>query len=203
PSSFSFSQSNYFVGESDRSLTITVNRVGDTSFATTVEYSTTNGNADCNNPSHLASAKCDFTAALGTLRFAAGEVSKTFDVLITQDSLTEGPETFGIALSNPSDGALLGANANVTINDDPNEPSGNAIDDPVNFVRQHYNDFLNREPDQAGLDFWTNQITSCGSDAGCTEARRIDVSASFFLSIEFQQTGYFVERLFKTAYGDA
>jgi uncharacterized delta-60 repeat protein len=203
PSSFSFSQSNYFVGESDRSLTITVNRVGDTSFATTVEYSTTNGSADCNNPSHLASAKCDFTAALGTLRFAAGEVSKTFDVLITQDSLTEGPETFGIALSNPSDGALLGANANVTINDDPNEPGGNAIDDPVNFVRQHYHDFLNREPDQAGLDFWTNQITSCGSDAGCTEARRIDVSASFFLSIEFQQTGYFVERLFKTAYGDA
>lgn len=203
PSSFSFNQPNHFVGESDRSLTITVNRSGDFSFATTVDYSTTNGGVDCNNPNHLASAKCDFTAALGTLHFAAGEVSKTFDVLITQDSLVEGTETFGVALSNPSDGSLLGANANVTISDDPSEPAGNAIDDPTNFVRQHYHDFLNREPDQGGLAFWTNQITSCGSDVGCTEARRIDVSASFFLSIEFQQTGYFVERMYKAAYGDA
>ena len=35
------------------------------------------------------------------------------------------------------------------------------------------------------------------------EARRVDVSASFFLSIEFQQTGYLVERFYKVAYGDA
>jgi hypothetical protein len=32
---------------------------------------------------------------------------------------------------------------------------------------------------------------------------RINVSASFFLSIEFQDTGYLVERIYKTAYGDA
>jgi hypothetical protein len=31
---------------------------------------------------------------------------------------------------------------------------------------------------------------------------RINVSASFFLSIEFQQTGYLVERTYKAAYGD-
>jgi hypothetical protein len=37
----------------------------------------------------------------------------------------------------------------------------------------------------------------------CTEVRRIDVSASFFLSIEFQQSGYLVERFYKTAYGNA
>jgi hypothetical protein len=70
-------------------------------------------------------------------------------------------------------------------------------------VRQHYLDFLNREPDAAGLAFWTNQITSCGSDAQCIEVRRIHVSASFFLSIEFQDTGYLVERLYKSSYGDA
>ena len=73
---------------------------------------------------------------------------------------------------------------------------------PRNFVRQHYHDFLNREPDQSGWDFWTNQITSCGNDAQCNEVRRIDVSASFFLSIEFQQTGYLVERFYKVGYGD-
>jgi hypothetical protein len=77
------------------------------------------------------------------------------------------------------------------------------IDDARNFVRQHYHDFLNREPDQSGWDFWTNQIASCGSDAQCTDVRRTNVSAAFFLSIEFQQTGYLVERFYKVAYGDA
>jgi hypothetical protein len=67
----------------------------------------------------------------------------------------------------------------------------------------HYLDFLNREPDTSGWDFWTNQITNCGSDVGCTEVKRIDGSASFFLSIEFQQTGYLVERTYKASFGDA
>jgi len=31
----------------------------------------------------------------------------------------------------------------------------------------------------------------------------VNVSGAFFLSIEFQQTGYLVERIYKTAYGDA
>jgi hypothetical protein len=33
--------------------------------------------------------------------------------------------------------------------------------------------------------------------------RHITVSAAFFLSIEFQETGYLVERTYKTAYGDS
>src|SRR5262249_25465466 len=37
----------------------------------------------------------------------------------------------------------------------------------------------------------------------CVEVTRVTVSASFFLSIEFQQTGYLVERFYKVAYGDA
>ena len=71
------------------------------------------------------------------------------------------------------------------------------------FVRQHYLDFLNREPDQSGWGFWSNQITSCDTNLQCTEVRRIDVSASFFLSIEFQNNGYLVERFYKVAYGNA
>jgi hypothetical protein len=35
----------------------------------------------------------------------------------------------------------------------------------------HYHDFLNREPDQAGLQFWTNEITSCGQDAACISGK--------------------------------
>ena len=70
------------------------------------------------------------------------------------------------------------------------------------FVRQHYLDFLNREPDQSGWGFWSNQITSCGTNVQCIEVRRVDVSASFFLSIEFQNNGYLVERFYKVAYGN-
>lgn len=80
--------------------------------------------------------------------------------------------------------------------------AGNPIDDPNFFVQQHYLDFLNRQADPSGLAYWTNQITSCGTDQQCIQAKRINVSAAFFLSIEFQQTGYLVERIYKTAYAD-
>ena len=42
----------------------------------------------------------------------------------------------------------------------------------------------------------------CGADQQCIEAKRINVSAAFFLSIEFQQTGYLVYRFYKAAYGN-
>ena len=72
---------------------------------------------------------------------------------------------------------------------DTNREPPNIIDDTQFFVRQQYFDFLNREPDTAGFNFWTNQITSCGTDQQCIELKRINVSAAFFLSIEFQSTG--------------
>ncbi|HJX93594.1 MAG TPA: hypothetical protein VJ372_24070 [Pyrinomonadaceae bacterium] len=78
----------------------------------------------------------------------------------------------------------------------------NSIDSAEFFVRQHYLDFLNREPDTEGLSFWTNEITSCGFDQQCTDVKRINVSAAYFLSIEFQQTGYLVYRLYKASYGN-
>ena len=78
----------------------------------------------------------------------------------------------------------------------------NLIDDPQFFVRQHYRDFLNREPDANGLAFWTNEIALCGGDAQCVDAKRINVSASYFLSIEFQQTGYLVYRTYEASYGN-
>src|SRR4029079_6301282 len=43
---------------------------------------------------------------------------------------------------------------------------------------------------------------SCGSDPQCIEVKRINVSAAFFLSIEFQETGYLVYRMHKTAFGN-
>jgi hypothetical protein len=78
----------------------------------------------------------------------------------------------------------------------------NKIDDTQFFVSQHYRDFLSREPDASGLSFWVNEINSCGTNAACVQAKRVNVSAAFFLSIEFQQTGYLVYRFYKAAYNN-
>ena len=78
----------------------------------------------------------------------------------------------------------------------------NPLDTTEYFVRQQYVDFLGREPDEAGLNFWVNNIESCGADQSCRAVKRIDTSAAFFLSIEFQQTGYLVYRTYQAAFGD-
>ena len=192
---FQFSASSYSVIEDCTTITIAVNRTGDASGAASVDYSTSNG---------TASERSDYITAIGKLTFAPGETSKSFVVLINDDSFVEGNETFNVNLSNPS-GATLGAPAiaTVTIIDNPSEPPTNVVDDPRDYVCQHYHDFLNRQPDAPGLAFWTNEITSCGSNQQCIDVKRINVSAAFYLSIEFQQTSYLVERIYKTAFGDA
>lgn len=77
----------------------------------------------------------------------------------------------------------------------------NAIDDSRDFVRQHYRDFLSREADAPGLNFWAGEVDRCGADIACVDRTRVNVSASFFLSPEFQVTGFYVYRLYKGAYG--
>ncbi|MBA2526106.1 MAG: hypothetical protein H0V18_10040 [Pyrinomonadaceae bacterium] len=76
------------------------------------------------------------------------------------------------------------------------------INDTDFFVYQQYVDFLSRMPDPSGLSFWINQITSCGSNAACIDGQRSNSSGAFFLSIEFNGTGYFVYRLHKGSFGD-
>jgi uncharacterized repeat protein (TIGR01451 family) len=76
----------------------------------------------------------------------------------------------------------------------------NPIDNSYNFVEQHYKDFLSRDADPGGRAFWVNDIELCNADAVCREAKRVNVSAAFFLSIEFQETGYFVYRLEKASF---
>jgi Calx-beta domain-containing protein/Big-like domain-containing protein/uncharacterized protein DUF4214 len=200
-----FSAATYLTTESSGSTTITVERSGDTSQAATVDYASVDGSpsSPCSTINGMASQQCDYTLVVGTLKFAAGETSKTFTVLISQDSYVEGLEAFTLTLSNLTGGAVFGtpSTATLTITDDASEPPTNAIDDVDTFVRQHYHDFLNREPDAGGLAYWKNEITKCGSDARCIHNRRIDVSAAFFVESEFQQTAYFVYRMYLASYG--
>ena len=83
------------------------------------------------------------------------------------------------------------------------QPAAAQLDNVCFFVSQHYRDFLSREPDGAGLSFWTDEIEKCGDDDACREVKRINVSGAFFLSIEFRETGYFVYRVYKAALGRA
>ncbi len=71
------------------------------------------------------------------------------------DLFVEGDELVDLALSNPTGvGVGLGspsfAELKITDNDSL-APTTNPIDDSTFFVRQHYLDFLNRNPDPSGL----------------------------------------------------
>ena len=188
-----FDAFNYSVNEDVTFKRLTVVRTGNLSAEGFVSYST--GNVG-------ASQVDDFTFAIGTLRFGVNESSKTIDVLINEDNKIETNETFTVTLSDPR-GVLLGSpsTASITIIDDPIEAGPNPIDVPEVFVGTHYHDFLARQADNPGQIYWQNEILACGNNAACIEDRRINVSAAFFLSIEFQQSGYLVIRAHKAAFG--
>ncbi|HEX8191139.1 MAG TPA: Calx-beta domain-containing protein [Pyrinomonadaceae bacterium] len=200
-----FGAASYSAAEGAHAFEVTVLRSGADTGALTVDYATSDG---------TASERSDYTTALGTLRFAPGETSKSFTVLLTDDAFHEADETINLALSNPTGGAFLdvrgfvgavvvgaGAATLTVVDNDAVTSPANPIDSSDFFVRQHYHDFLNREPDQSGFAFWQGEIESCGADAQCREVKRINVSAAFFLSIEFQRTGVLAYLTHKAAFG--
>ena len=89
----------------------------------TVSYATANG---------TATAGTDYTAKSGTLTFAAGETTKTIDVLVTGDTQVEADETFQLRLTAATGATIATPQATGTIrNDDqppvlPNVSIGNA-----------------------------------------------------------------------------
>ncbi len=99
--------------------------------------------------------------------------------------------------SNSSQGSIPVTGTNSVVNLSPGGSSlleipcpgttstSNPIDDTRVFVRYHYLDFLGREPDQGGWDFWRSQITQCIFDSTCIQNKRVDVSRAFFYSGEF------------------
>ncbi|MFL6254519.1 MAG: SBBP repeat-containing protein, partial [Pyrinomonadaceae bacterium] len=64
----------------------------DSTQAASVDYATQDA---------TASGRSDYTATFGTLRFAAGETTKTLIIPVTDDRFLESQETFSVTLSNP------------------------------------------------------------------------------------------------------
>ncbi|MCA1614688.1 MAG: SBBP repeat-containing protein [Acidobacteria bacterium] len=187
----------YNVAEGDGKVSVRVRRSGNLDRGFTVDFATADG---------TAKSTSDYGAVFARLSFNAFETVKTVDIFITDDAYgSEGAETFGVALSDPSGSARLGANTSATVQIADNEQADGPNPvvppgfNPDFFVRQHYLDFLGREPDAAGLAFWTNQTTNCGSPN--PEVCRVNVSAAFFLSIEFQETGFYAIRAQRVALG--
>jgi Metallo-peptidase family M12B Reprolysin-like/Calx-beta domain len=200
------SSSSYLVNEASGSVSVTVTR-GNTSGAATVNYRTSDaaGLTNCTIISNLASERCDYATAAGTLRFAAGESSKSFTIPLVNDVLVEDAETFTVTLSGAT-GTPLGApqQATITIFDDDATPAtSNPIDNIPFFVTQQYIDFLGRLPDSTGFANWVATLNGCpnggfgeNDNPGCD---RVHVSAGFFLSPEFQGRGYFAYRFYEVA----
>src|SRR4029453_7858366 len=150
-----FATDDFAIGEGSGHIDISVTRAGDSSGTATVNFNT----FDESQVGH-ASQKSDFEIALGKVTFNPGETVKTVRILVVNDNFVEGNEVVNLALSNPT-GAGVGlgtpnrAELRITDNDSI-APQTNPIDDSTFLLRQHYLDFLNREPDSSGLAFWVN-----------------------------------------------
>ncbi|HEY0322463.1 MAG TPA: Calx-beta domain-containing protein, partial [Pyrinomonadaceae bacterium] len=199
-----FSNNTYTFSEGAGHGDIVVTRTGDISSAITVDYSTSDqsGTTPCQtNNTGFASDRCDYATAAGTLSFAAGEAQKTIQLILINDAYVEGPEQLSIKLTNPV-GATLGSTdtATVTIADNDTQiATVNPIDDLDFFIREQYIDFLGREPDAAGFQFWKTRMTNnCPPDQTCD---RIDTALRFFGSDEFKERGYFVYVFYHAALG--
>jgi hypothetical protein len=136
------------------------------------------------------------TDSQGNYRFAGLDVANFYTVTpaIVNYQFTPASRSYSL-VTNKTDAIFTGAQNSLI--------TGNVIDSPEYFVRQHYLDFLGREPDDAGLNFWSDQLLGCGNDFNCLERRTINVSAAYFLSIEFQETGGLVDGLYRASYSRA
>ena len=83
---------------------VTLNRAA--AGTVTVDYATADG---------TATAGEDYTAASGTLTFAAGVLTQTVAVTLLDDAIDEGRETFTLTLSNPSGAVIADGEAVGTI----------------------------------------------------------------------------------------
>jgi hypothetical protein len=134
------------------------------------------------------------TDANGFYRFENVETSGFYTVTPTRANYTFNPASQSFTQLGETTSAAFGATL-------ASSSFVNPLDTPEYFVRQHYLDFLGREPDESGFNFWSDQIIECGTDQGCIARRRENVSAAYFLSIEFQQTGGLVDGLYRIGYG--
>jgi predicted outer membrane repeat protein len=199
-----FSSNAYSVSEGAGHLDVTVSRTGDTSAAANVDYQTSDQSdtTPCQTlNTGFASVRCDYATAAGAIQFAPGESQRVIRLLLINDAYVEGPEQLSIKLGSPQ-GVDLGSTdtATITITDDDTQAAAqNPIDGLDFFIRQQYIDFLGRESDPDGFQFWKQRMTdNCPAGQTCD---RTDTAFRFFQSDEFRERGYFAYLFYHASLG--
>jgi hypothetical protein len=182
PGQFNLSSATYTADEGGGTVLVTVTRTGGTAGTVSIMYATSDGTA-------LAGG--DYSATSGILTFADGETAKMFTIPIVDDAVSEGAETFNIALSTPTGGATLGARATAiaTIQDNDvlvppvvNPLANNiAYDAAGNLVMAYF------DGDTSTLKY------AVGSDAGTWSSIQVVDStpgAGTFLSLAMDSAGH-------------
>ncbi|HUP42750.1 MAG TPA: Calx-beta domain-containing protein [Thermoanaerobaculia bacterium] len=95
-----------FAADRNAAAVVEVVRTAGSAGQVSVQYATQAG---------TATPQDDYEPRSGTLTFAAGETSKTVTVPLKNDGEAEGLKAFGITLSSPGGGAILGAIRRATI----------------------------------------------------------------------------------------
>jgi Metallo-peptidase family M12B Reprolysin-like/Carboxypeptidase regulatory-like domain/Domain of unknown function (DUF4214) len=141
-----------------------------------------------------ARAAQTITDSNGNYSFAHVELSGFYTVTPALANHTFSPANRSFALVGNKTDAVFTALPNAVA-------STNAIDTNEFFVRQQYLDFLGREPDREGFEFWNGKLRQCNGAAECLRQQRIEISAAFFGSAEFQQSGGYIYRLYEAGLG--
>ena len=100
-------------GSEAAGIDVRVQRVGGRAGAVTVQYATAGGSA---------AEGADYTAANGTLSWAAGELAdKLIAIPVANDTTVESPETLTLTLSAPTNGATIDGSSTLTVTIDDND----------------------------------------------------------------------------------
>jgi Glycoside hydrolase family 44/Calx-beta domain/Domain of unknown function (DUF4214) len=163
PGQLEFLSSTQLAQETDTIANIQISRSGGSDGTVSVSYATSDGTGQ---------AAMDYVAASGTITFNPGQVSQTISVTILEPGKSSGTSTFAVTLSNPTGGATLGETNVLTMTIDDSLP-GQPIPQNLGsvafflthsqeayqyFVRQAYQQFLNRQPDATGIAYWVLQM---------------------------------------------
>jgi subtilisin family serine protease len=188
------------VSEGARAVTLTVSRTGSGTGTVNVQTLDDPAEVPCNAVNATAFARCDYATTIDTLSFAASDSNKTITIPIIDDGYTENSETFQVALLAPTGGLVLGTPATVTVtvlnNDTAATP--NPIFQTPFFVRQHYLDFLAREPE--ANEPWSAVLNGCSDVNNNPACDRLTVSGSFFGSPEFLTKGVYTIVFYRAAF---
>ncbi len=167
-SNLQFSATNYTVSEGAGFGVVTVNRSGSNVGSVSVDYVTTDGTATANS---------DYTPLVGTLTWAAGDLSpKSFRIPIINDTSMESAETVLLTLGNPTNGAVVGtrSTATLTIIDD-DQPS------TVQFSAATYNS-------PAGSTQATLTVTRLGGAGGALTVNYATANGTAVAGVDYSAT---------------